>query len=312
MSRVFEALAKASKEKRQQVSSSSMAADISAPVGSGATLEPEPFIWQGPANAAPVDASTTTEKKSWRERIENVVYGWEFLRHSIVALEKESPQSEQYKILCEQTKGVRTQLSIGAFAVTSPIKRDGTTSVAVNLAAVSALGGEEEIILIDSDLRNPTVHKYLNVPLTPGLADCFASGSNGGLKRLVRDTFLPGLRILPAGKLSDPSAELLIHERLNKVIETLKVEFPAHQIIVVSPPVVSNADARLIARQVQGVLLVIRAGKTSREYLTNAIQALSSTQIMGVVVDGGNRGISSRCYSHSSDAGNYLQSDSGD
>ena len=112
----------------------------------------------------------TNGSKSWRETIEELVFGWDLGRyatHPIVALEEESPASEQYKILREQLKRLRTEAGIRTIAITSPVKRDGKTTVAVNLAASIALEYEEKVLLIDADLRAPSVHRYFKGDVSP-------------------------------------------------------------------------------------------------------------------------------------------------
>ena len=97
-------------------------------------------------------------KKSWRDKIEEWLLGWDLRRYDsypIVALEKESPGSEQYKILREQIKRLRVESGIRNFSITSPVKRDGKTTIAVNLAAALSLDYEEQVLLIDGDLRAP-------------------------------------------------------------------------------------------------------------------------------------------------------------
>jgi capsular exopolysaccharide synthesis family protein len=211
-------------------------------------------------------------------------------------LEKDSPAAEQYKILREQVKRLRKEAGIDAFTVTSPVKKDGKTTVAVNLAATLALDYEEGVILIDGDLRCPSVHRYFKSSQTPGLTDYLLSNAKLRIKSLVQQTELPGLRILPAGKSSHFAPELLARERMTDVLHEVRAEFPGHQIIIDSPPILSTPDPLVIARHVDGVLLVVRAGKTPRDYLTKAIQSLNSNKIMGVVLNGVELGMASKYY----------------
>jgi protein-tyrosine kinase len=107
------------------------------------------------------------------------------------------------------------------------------------------------------------------------------------------------LRFLPAGKPSHLASELLAKERMNEILEKAKAEFPGHHIIIDSPPVLSTPDPLIIAHYVDAVLVVVRAGKTPREYLTKALQSLSSTKVMGVVLNGADLGIASKYYYYS-------------
>jgi protein-tyrosine kinase len=311
MSRVFEALTKAAVTKQRQTEWP--VEEVESTVTAEAAIQekrPTPekyFRANGSANGT-VHAThelypeVTSGEKSWRERIEEWLLGWDLQRYNsypIVALEKESPGSEQYKILREQVKRLRVESGIRNFSVTSAVKRDGKTTVAVNLAAALSLDYEEQVLLIDGDLRAPAIHRYFNAVQSPGLTDYLGSDSKMDLKSLVQETFLPGLRILPAGKPSHLASELLAKERMSEITEKARLEFPGHHIIIDSPPVLSTPDPLIIARSVDAVLVVVRAGKTPRDYLTKALQSLNSTKVMGVVLNGADLGIASKYYYYS-------------
>jgi protein-tyrosine kinase len=310
MSRVFEALTKAAEAKQRRAEWPME--KVESTVKSKTTVEeaspnpePSPRVngtftrTSGTVHEAYTLSSLATNgDKSWRERIEEWLLGWglwQYNSYPIVALEKESPASEQYKILREQVK----QAGIRTFSITSPVKRDGKTSVAVNLAATLSLDYEESVLLIDGDLRAPGVHKYFDAPQSPGLTDYLGSSAKMNLKNLVQETFLPGLRILSSGKPSHLASELLAKERMKQILNEAHAQFPGHRIIIDSPPILSTPDPLVIARYVDGVLLVVRAGKTPRDYLTKAIQSLNSSKVMGVVLNGADLGLSSKYYYYS-------------
>jgi Mrp family chromosome partitioning ATPase len=129
------------------------------------------------------------------------------------------------------------QTGIRRFSITSPVKRDGKTTVAVNLAATLSLDYEERVLLIDGDLRAPSVHKYFDVPHSPGLTDYLGSSSKMNLKNPVQEAFLPGLRILSSGKPSHLASELLAKERMKQILSEAQAQFSGHRIIIDSPPI---------------------------------------------------------------------------
>ena len=311
MSRVFEALTKASHEKERQpeIEANAIAMDASENV----TLESVAFNVDGSASPnghtheiPPPLARATNGSKSWREKIEELVFGWDLRRyatHPIVALEEESAAAEQYKILREQLKRLRTEAGIRNIAITSPVKRDGKTTVAVNLAASIALEYEEKVVLVDADLRAPSVHRYFNVDASPGLTDYLSSNSAAAVKGLIRATHLSGLRIIPAGKPSRFAAELLAKDRMRRMIDEIHTTLPGHMVIIDSPPVLATPDPLVLSRQVDGVILVIRAGKTPKDYLAKALSSLNSDKILGVVLNGADLGLSSKYYYYYSSNG---------
>ena len=316
MSRVFEALTKASHEKERQPEAEANAADSDA--DEGAVMESVPLStadWSITPNGhnngynheipGPLLGSTNGSR-SWREKIEELVFGWDLGRyatHPIVALEEESPASEQYKILREQLKRLRTEAGVRTIAVTSPVKRDGKTTVAVNLAASIALEYEENVLLIDADLRAPSVHRYFKGDISPGLTDYLSSNSAAGVKSLIRATHLSGLRIIPAGKPSRFAPELLAKDRMRRMIDEIHTTLPGQTIIIDSPPVLATPDPLVLSRQVDGVIMVIRAGKTPKEYLAKALSSFSADKVLGVVLNGADLGLGSKYYYYYSSNG---------
>jgi protein-tyrosine kinase len=304
MSRVFEALNKASHEKKRDDQNAVESIDLNVPQQASAAKEPDlrEFVVgrNGKDNAVPLSpAIAKNGTKNWREKIEELFFGWDLRRYNsypIVALEEESPASEQYKILREQVRRLRTDAGIRTIAITSPVKRDGKTTVAVNLAAAIALEYEEKVLLIDADLRAPSVHCYFNCDDMPGLTDYLGSNSHGGVKSLVQDTHLSGLRVIPAGKPSRFASELLAKERMRLLIEEIQTELPGHMVIVDSPPVLSTPDPLVLSRQVDGVIMVIRAGKTPKDYLARALSSFDSNKVLGVVFNGADLGLGSKYY----------------
>jgi len=314
MSRVFEALTKASHERERQVDSATKE--------QGHAVEATPVVeksaprieWPAELNGKHRDATLSVPSvptvlsgpKTWRERLEELFFGWDLRRyetHPIVVLEEESAISEQYKILREQLKRLRTEAGIRTIAITSPVKRDGKTTVSVNLAAAIALEYEEKVILIDADLRAPSVHRFFSGDGALGLTDFLGSNAPGSVKGLVRDTHLNGLRYIPAGKPTRFASELLAKDKMRRLIEEVHAEFPGHMVIIDSPPVLATPDPLVLSRQVDGVIMVIRAGKTPKDYLAKALSSFGPNKILGVVLNGADLGIGSKYYYYYSSNG---------
>jgi protein-tyrosine kinase len=307
MSRVFEALTKATQQYKRDdtrpnvdlvstpIPEAGARASLSEAVVPGWDSPTHEMDFIGPPVLPTVDGAATT----WREKLEELFFGWDLRRYSsypIAALEKESPAAEQYKILREQLRRLRHEAGLRTVAVTSAVKRDGKTTVAVNLAVALALDAEAKVLLIDGDLRAPGVHRYFNLSVSPGLADYLGSNSSAGIQHLVTDTFLPGLRVLPAGKPSAAAAELLTKGRMQRAMDELRAAFPDYQIVIDSPPILPTPDPMVIARHVDGVLLVVRAHKTPRNYVAKSLQFLGAGKIIGIVLNGAELGLASRYY----------------
>ena len=296
MSRVSDALHRAAEDRAQQIERGAYDWIPRKKTAAKKEAERAPEPVEAPAASPP---RVSVSRKSWRERFEELLFGRDLKRldsHPLISLEKESAAAEQYRILREQVRTLRNGSAPHSISVTSPLKHDGKTTVAVNLALALALGGDEQVLLIDADLRNPDVHKYFDVPRAPGLTDYMTAGANGNLSSYVKETSYPGLRIIPGGSASDRAEELLGKERMKSLMEQLRTVYPDHQLIIDSPPVLATSDPLVLAREVAGVLMVIRAGRTRREYLRKAVETLNSPKLMGFVLNGAPSDAASRYY----------------
>jgi protein-tyrosine kinase len=311
MSRVFEALTKAGQDRERRVDS-----PANQPAYTGTELmSPEESNsrpdWSLQQDRYSEEARLQLPKsvsvsQTWRERLEELFFGWDLRRyetHPIVVLEEESAISEQYKILREQLKRLRAEAGIRTIAVTSPVKRDGKTTVSVNLAAAIALEYEEKVIIIDADLRAPSVHRYFNCEGAQGLTEFLTSNSSGNIRNLVRETHVNGLRYIPSGKPTRFASELLAKEKMRRLIEDVHLEFPGYMVIIDSPPVLATPDPLVLSRLVDGVIMVIRARKTPKDYLAKALAAFSSNKILGIVLNGADLGLGSKYYYYYSSGG---------
>jgi len=245
------------------------------------------------------DQPVVTSARSWREWGEELLFGRDLRSYKnfpLVALEKESPAADQYKILREQVKRQRMDTGVRCLYMTSPIKRDGKSMVSANLATVMSLDYGERVLLMDCDLRNPQIHQYFSMQRSPGITDYLTSNSSQSILSYVQESFLPNLQVLPAGKFSGLAAELLATEKMKIMMDEIRRKFPDHQIIIDGPPVLSTPDPLVMARQVDGVILVVRAGKTPRDCLSEAMEILKSDKIMGIVLNGAELGMSSKYY----------------
>ena len=310
MSRVFEALTKATHEKLRHTHTE---------LNNNRSLDDEPAILEilssnGEAYVAsnrhtnkdddsePISAPSPNLRiasKSWREKLEELCFGWDLRRyatHPIVALEQESAAADQYKILREQLKRLYTDAGIRTIAITSPVKKDGKTTVAVNVAASVALEYEQKVLLIDADLRSPSIHRYFNMDGAPGLTEYLSSNSVAGVTNLIRETHLQGLQIVPAGRPSRFASELLAKDKMRLMLEEIHRLRPGYLVIFDSPPVLATPDPMVLSRQVDGVIMVVRACKTPRDYLSKALSSLNSDKVLGIVLNGADFGLASKYY----------------
>ena len=168
--------------------------------------------------------------------------------------------------------------------VTSTQPLEGKTTSASNLAMVLALGGTR-VLLIDADMRRPSLHKALAVSNTVGLSHVLVGQAK--VRASLQRTHDPNLFILPAGQPPPNPSELLASDKMQGFIETLKSS-PFDWIIIDTPPVLAVTDAVIVARLVSGMLFVVGSELTRATHAERALEMLQSgpdIRIVGAVLN---------------------------
>ena len=170
-----------------------------------------------------------------------------------------------------------------AILVTSSEPKEGKTLVCSNLAAAMARWGKKTLI-IDTDLRHPSMHRIFDIDKEKGLCDYLTSDS-GSLDGFVRSTGVERLSILPSGTLPHSPADMLGAKEFRQLLEELKKEFDV--ILFDSPPVLGMADSMILASYVDAVLMVVLVGKTTVGALNRAVEMLKTadTELIGAALN---------------------------
>lgn len=194
-----------------------------------------------------------------------------------------STAAEAYRTLRTNLMFSSVERPVSTLLVTSPARPDEKSIVLANLAVTFAQGGHSTI-LVDSDLRRPAQHGIWSVGNERGLTTMMLEESALADPPLV-PTGVAGLQLLPSGPLPPTPADLLGGQRMAEVIGLLRAR--ASYVLFDSPPVLAVTDAALLGSQLDGVLLVIRAGHTRREHAARAREALERVhvRIVGAVLD---------------------------
>jgi len=180
--------------------------------------------------------------------------------------------SEQYKILRTNILSLNKGVPPKAMVVTSSIHSEGKTITSLNLSVSLAQAVHKpKVLLVDADLRKGKVHKYLGVDLSAGLSE-FLEGEAPLNDILYNIEDVDNLAFISCGKVPDHPAELLHSEAMKSFIAEMRKKFDF--VIYDTPPIISVTDASILGNMVDGVLMVVQAGRTQRGIIKRAEESL--------------------------------------
>ncbi len=192
-------------------------------------------------------------------------------------------------MLSEAFRGVRTSILLSfsgkppqKIAISSPNPGEGKTTTLINTAISLAQTGAQ-VILIDADMRKPRIHQLFKEENHTGLST-FLSG-NADLDTVIKQSSIPNLCYIPSGPIPPNPTDLIGSDIFKKMLEFLETRFG--HIVIDCPPILGFADSIILSTYVDGVLLVVSGGKTSRETLKRAKEAIQqvNAKILGVVIN---------------------------
>jgi exopolysaccharide/PEP-CTERM locus tyrosine autokinase len=167
--------------------------------------------------------------------------------------------------------------------VASSESGEGKSLTAVNLALVLAQESNRTVLLVDADLRRPTLHTYLGVKPDLGLADCLIDGID--LHAALIKTTVPRLCFLAAGKKTDTPAELLSSDRMKALMQELKNRYHDRFIIFDTPPALIFSDIRVLTPFADGIIFIVKEG-VSGNSVRDALATLKGSPLLGIVYNG--------------------------
>lgn len=194
------------------------------------------------------------------------------------------PAAERFRILRAQIEkqNLSGKKSYHIISVTSAVPEEGKSVVSVNLARALSLDPTSKTLLIDCDLRRPTIHEYWGMERGPGLTDLLTRGAS--LESVVRP-IARGLDLIPAGNPVPDPAQAVEQPVFARYLQELRKHY--RYIIVDCPPVLLCPEPITISSVVEGTLLVVRGWRTEKRLVQDAVEALGKNKIMGVVMNDG-------------------------
>jgi exopolysaccharide/PEP-CTERM locus tyrosine autokinase len=165
--------------------------------------------------------------------------------------------------------------------VTSALQGEGKSTVAANLAIAIARSVKEHVLLMDCDLREPSLHRLFGLRPARGLADYLRR--EVGLAELLLHTGVEKLSFLPAGPKAADASELLASDKMRSLMAEVRGRYEDRFIILDSTPLLPTTDPSILAQQVDAVLLVVRASMANRETIARVVEAVGREKFLGVV-----------------------------
>ncbi len=197
------------------------------------------------------------------------------------AEERVAGAAEVFRTLRSQLYQFREKQPLRRIVVTSSVSREGRSFVAANLAQVLALQPECRALLIDADLRNPSLHSALGTSATPGLSE-YVLGETDEFGIIQRGR-MENLFFIASGRPVSGQAEMVSSSRLKFLLDRLETVFD--WIIFDSPAAVPVSDSGLIASLCDGILMVVRSNSTPFDIVRKARQRFPDDRLMGVVLN---------------------------
>jgi capsular exopolysaccharide synthesis family protein len=217
----------------------------------------------------PEQTGISEEKDDWDEKLREIITGGS-------------------KHVAESIRMLRTKIfhpesgePPRSILVTSAIPGEGKSFICANLGVSIAQGIEKQALLVECDLRRPSLSKLLKLSASSGLVDYLQNGTP--LEQLIQQTSMPKLSVLASGKPPKNPAELIDTKKMASLIKDLENQDPDRLIIFDSPPIQAASETNILAQRVDKVILVVRWGYARREHAKQLVKMLGRDKVIGVV-----------------------------
>ena len=204
-------------------------------------------------------------------------------KNLVTFLKPRSIESEMFKILRGNILFPKTGTPPKSIMITSAVPGEGKSFVAANLAVSIAQNINEHVLLMDCDIRQSGIHKLLGLADVKGLTE-YLRGEIGE-EQIFRRTEMEKLTVLPGGQSPHNPAELLSSQKMSSLLVEVKDRYEDRYIIIDSPPPQLTAETSAIARQVDGVILVIKYGSTPKDMVADLVDIIGRDKILGCVLN---------------------------
>ena len=199
----------------------------------------------------------------------------------VTALDPKSIESEQFRLLKNNILFPEEGNPPRSIMITSPSPDEGKSFVSANLAVSIAQSIDEYVLLMDCDLRRPSIHTLFGMDTSQGLSDHLSGAVP--LHSLLKKTFIDKLTLLPGGSIPPNPSELLSSEHMRRLLREVKSRYSDRYVIIDTPPPQITSETNAIARVVDGIIIVVRQGVTRKKEVQAIIDIYGRKKILGVV-----------------------------
>jgi capsular exopolysaccharide synthesis family protein len=203
------------------------------------------------------------------------------LNHLVTLADSDTPATEAFRLLSTRLRHLRRDRPLQKVLITSTIPQEGKSVVSANLTCALASATRQRVLLLEGDVRRPSLSKVFGLKAYPGICECLE-----GKRSLAESIYRlepPGVWFFPAGMAPANPLELLESGKLPALMEQLAGWFD--WMIIDSPPILPLADTSVWTRLADGILLVTRQGTTQKRHLQRGIEALESKKVIGAVLN---------------------------
>jgi capsular exopolysaccharide synthesis family protein len=270
MAKVYEALRRAEEERRRRSAAVPPAV---------ARVE-----WEPVSQTVAPPSKTSLLKRLFRRgggRATSVAAD-ELNKRRIALLQPDSYVAEQYRSLRGRLDALASQRPLKTLVVTSPLAGEGKTTAAINLGLVTALSLDRKVLLIDCDLRRPRVHRSLGLQPVAGLAEVLTGQAT--LDEAIMQVEGVKLDVLPVRSRPSNPSELLDSDSMTKMIEEVSRRYD--RVILDTPAALGLPDAKAVCELCDGMVMVVRADKTSQQDVQTALELLDRRRVLGLILNG--------------------------
>jgi len=227
-------------------------------------------------------ALSAEERRAFFSRLKSLPISLPPQSRLVCLTDRESPTAEALRLLAVRLRDYRRIKPMKKVLITSTIPQEGKSTMAGNLACALALATNEKALLVEGDLRRPSLSRMFGIRSTTGICECLQDET--AILRSIYHLEEADLWILPAGRAPGNPLEPLQSSALPALLDKLAIYFD--WIVIDTPPVLPLADTSIWMRLADGILLVTRQGTTEKKQLRKGLEALDGEKVLGAIING--------------------------